>query len=119
VVRECCAARRTLGITSQDERASRLLGGKSAVVKIDSTEHSEGISLLSNVVDVRTACEISSIKALMEQVVHSLDVLPLAIGLAGARVKADADDGEGSGSDEGSESGEDGKTRKSTIPYFG
>ena len=80
-------------VISQDRQASRLLGGRSETVKVDVMETDEAVSLLSAVIGMDSSEKMSGIVTLLRQVVSLLDRLPLAIELAGARMKAEVDDG--------------------------
>ena len=81
-------------VTSQDSQASRLLGGKSDAVKVDVMETEEAVSLLLSNVDGGSAEVSDETATLVTGVVDLLDKLPLAIELAGARIKVEVDDGE-------------------------
>nr|POE53442.1 nephrocystin-3 [Quercus suber] len=82
-------------VTSQDSQASRLLGGKSEIVRAEIMTIKEAVTLLRDTIgEFEEADESSDCAMLLEQIVSDLDGLPLAIDLAGARINAEVIDGE-------------------------
>ena len=85
----------TVVVTSQDARASRLLGGQMATVYVDAMEPEEAVCVLEghfrNLVYEDTEC-----RELIEDIASRLDRLALAVDLAGARIRTDADSGDDS-----------------------
>jgi tetratricopeptide (TPR) repeat protein len=83
----------TVIVTSQDAQASRLLGGRTPRVRVDAMEPEEAVCLVSNYFDEplwrRDGC-----LALVEEITECLDRLALAMDLAGARVRADLENGD-------------------------
>ena len=85
---------RTVIVTSQDTQATRLLGGRSDAVKVDVMEQDEAVSLLENFIDEQLTGQDDERLRLAEELTESLDRLPLAIDLAGARIRVDVKGGD-------------------------
>jgi hypothetical protein len=83
----------TVIVTSQDAQASRLLGGRTPMVRVDAMEPEEAVRLVSNYFDERL-CREDGCLALVEEITEFLDKLALAMDLAGARVRADVENGD-------------------------
>jgi hypothetical protein len=83
----------TVIVTSQDAQASRLLGGRTPTVRVDAMEPEEAVRLVSNCFDEPLCCGDGRL-ALVEEITECLDRLPLAMDLAGARVRADVENGD-------------------------
>ena len=81
-------------VTSQDSQASRLLGGIGDNVKVDVMEEDEAIDMLQSAVADDLRKDWGDVQTLAKQVVQLLDRLPLAIDLAGARIRAEVQDGQ-------------------------
>ena len=81
-------------VTSQDGQASQLLGWKNEVLKVDVMDEPEAISLLLSAVNEDLHSASNDLKAVATRIVMELDRLPLAVDLAGARIRSDVDDGE-------------------------
>lgn len=77
----------TVIVTSQDALASRLLGGRTPMVRVDAMEPKEAVCLVSNYFDKPLRREDGCL-ALVEEIAECLDRLALAMDLAGARVRA-------------------------------
>jgi hypothetical protein len=83
----------TVIVTSQDAQASRLLGGRTPTVRVDAMKPEEAVRLVSNCFD-EPLCRGDGRLALVEEITECLDRLPLAMDLAGARVRADVENGD-------------------------
>jgi hypothetical protein len=83
----------TVIVTSQDAQASRLLGGRTPMVKVDAMEPEEAVRLVSNYFD-EPLCHGDGSLTLVEEITECLDRFALAMGLAGARARADIDNGD-------------------------
>jgi hypothetical protein len=83
----------TVIVTSQDAQASRLLGGRTPTVRVDAMEPEEAVRLVSNYFD-EPLCREDGCLALVEEITECLDRLALAMDLAGARVRADVENGD-------------------------
>ena len=83
----------TVIVTSQDAQASRLLGGRTPMVRVDAMEPEEAVRLVSNYFGERL-CREEGCLALVEEITEFLDKLALAMDLAGARVRADVENGD-------------------------
>jgi tetratricopeptide (TPR) repeat protein len=83
----------TVIVTSQDAQASRLLGGRTPTVKVDAMEPEEAVRLVSNYFD-EPLWRGDGCLALVEEITECLDRLALAMDLAGARVRADMENGD-------------------------
>jgi tetratricopeptide (TPR) repeat protein len=83
----------TVIVTSQDAQASRLLGGCTPTVRVDAMEPEEAVCLVSNYFDDPLWREDGCL-ALVEEIAECLDRLALAVDLAGARVRADVENGD-------------------------
>jgi hypothetical protein len=82
----------TVIVTSQDAQAWRLLGGRMPTVRVDAMEPEEAVRLVSNYFD-EPLRRGDSCGALVEEITECLDRLALAMDLAGARVRADVENG--------------------------
>jgi tetratricopeptide (TPR) repeat protein len=81
----------TVVVTSQDGRASRLLGGTMLTVKVDAMHSEEAVRLLANHLGepvTRGDCYWD----LVEKITECLDRLALPVDLAGARISVQAED---------------------------
>jgi tetratricopeptide (TPR) repeat protein len=83
----------TVIVTSQDAQASRLLGGRTPMIRVDAMEPEEAVRLVSNYLD-EPLCWGNGYLALVEEITECLDRLALAIDLAGARVQVDVENGD-------------------------
>jgi tetratricopeptide (TPR) repeat protein len=84
----------TVVVTSQDARASRLLGGRTAKVSVDAMEPEEAVcAMLKHFDDSMYQDEDGECKELIEEVAKILDRLALAMDLAGARISANVENG--------------------------
>jgi hypothetical protein len=83
----------TVIVTSQDAQASRLLGGRTPIVKVDAMEPEESVRLVLNYFD-EPLCREDGCLALVEEITECLDRLALAMDLAGARIRADVEHGD-------------------------
>jgi tetratricopeptide (TPR) repeat protein len=83
----------TVIVTSQDALASRLLGGRTPTVRVDAMEPEEAVRLMSNYFD-EPLCRGNGRLTLVEKITESLDRLALAMDLAGARIRADVENGD-------------------------
>jgi tetratricopeptide (TPR) repeat protein len=83
----------TVIVTSQDAQASQLLGGSTPRVKVDAMEPEEAVRLVSNYFE-EPLWRGEGRLALVEEITEFLDRLALAIDLAGARVRADVENGD-------------------------
>jgi hypothetical protein len=91
-----CGEADTVVVTSQDARASRLLGGRTARVNGDVMEPEEAVCVvLNHFDDFVNQDEDGECKELIEEVAKNLDRLALAMDLAGARISANVEDGDG------------------------
>ena len=81
-------------VTSTDKRAAGLLGRNSKVITMDVMEKDEAVALLLNIVGKGNGDERTELTVLAEHTVTALDMLPLAIDLAGAQIRARVQDGE-------------------------
>jgi tetratricopeptide (TPR) repeat protein len=79
-------------VTSQDAQASRLLGGRTPTVRVDAMEPEEAVCLVSNYFDEPLWREDGCL-ALVEEITECLDRLAVALDLAGARIRADVENG--------------------------
>jgi len=86
----------TVIVTSQDARASRLLGGHMPTVRVDAMEPEEAVRLVSTHFDELLWREEGCL-ALVKEITERLDRLALAMDLAGARVQADVENGDDMG----------------------
>jgi len=80
----------TVLLTSQDGQASRLLGGRTPTIKVDSMRLDEAVHLMSNHLGepiIREDCYWD----LVEKITEGLDRLALPLDLAGARISVDAE----------------------------
>ena len=85
----------TVVVTSQDARASRLLGGRTARVNVDAMEPGEAVSvMMKHFDDLMYQDEDGECKELIKEVAEMLDRLALAMDLAGARISANVEDGD-------------------------
>jgi GTPase SAR1 family protein len=82
----------TVIVTSQDAQAARLLGGRTPTVKVDAMEPEEAVRLMLNYFDGSVRPENGCL-TLVEEITECLDRLALAMDLAGARVRADVENG--------------------------
>lgn len=82
----------TVIVTSQDALASRLLGGRMPTVKVDAMEPEEAVRLVLNYFD-EPVCRGDACWILVEEITKCLDRLALGMDLAGARVRANIDNG--------------------------
>jgi tetratricopeptide (TPR) repeat protein len=78
----------TVIVTSQDARASRLLGGRTARVNVDAMKLKEAVCVLEEH-SRDFAYQASECSELIEEIAEILDRLALALDLAGARIKED------------------------------
>ena len=84
----------TVIVTSQDARASRLLGGRTTKVNVDAMEPEEAVCvMLEHFKDLVYRGENGECKELIEEVTERLDRLALAMDLAGARISTNVEDG--------------------------
>jgi hypothetical protein len=83
----------TVIVTSQDAQASRLLGGRTPTVKVDAMEPEEAVRLVLNYFD-EFVCRDDAYYVLVEEITECLDRLALGMDLAGARVRADIENGD-------------------------
>jgi tetratricopeptide (TPR) repeat protein len=83
----------TVIVTSQDALASRLLGGRTPTVRVDAMEPEEAVRLMSNYFD-EPLCRGDGRLTLVEKITECLDRLALAMDLAGARIRADVENGD-------------------------
>lgn len=84
----------TVIATSQDARASRLLGGRTPTVRVDAMEPGEAVSLVSNYFD-ESLCREDGCLALVENITKYLDRIALAMDLAAVRILVDVENGYG------------------------
>jgi hypothetical protein len=84
-------------VTSHDRHAATLLDGKSEIINVDAMTNDESVLLLLNAIDCRYEITGDDTRALLETTVESLDKLPLAIDLAGRRMRTVARSRGGSG----------------------
>jgi tetratricopeptide (TPR) repeat protein len=82
----------TVIVTSQDAQAARLLGGRTPTVKVDAMEPEEAVRLVLKYFD-EPLCRGDGCLTLIEEITECLDRLALAMDLAGARVRADVENG--------------------------
>jgi tetratricopeptide (TPR) repeat protein len=87
----------TVIVTSQDARASRLLGGQMATVDVDAMTPEEAVRVLEEHFK-SLAYPDGGCRELIEEIAESLDRLAFAIDLAGARIWTDVDSGNDLGS---------------------
>lgn len=80
----------TVIITSQDARASRLLGGRIAAVNVDEMTPDEAVHLVANHFEGPLSRGDECWK-LVEEITECLDRLALPMDLAGARISVDAE----------------------------
>jgi tetratricopeptide (TPR) repeat protein len=83
----------TVIVTSQDAQAAHLLGGRTPTVKVDAMEPEEAVHLVSKYFD-EPVYRGSGCWGLVEEITECLDRLALAMDLAGARVRADVENGD-------------------------
>jgi hypothetical protein len=83
----------TLIVTSEDAQASRLLGGRTPTVRVDAMEPEEAVRLVLNYFD-EPLWRGDGCLAVAKDITECLDRLALAMDLAGARVRADMEDGD-------------------------
>lgn len=79
-------------VISQDANAAACLLGRAESVKVDVMHHGEAFALLRQCMDVEAEDEDPKVTSLLGEVVTCLDMLPLAIDLAGTRIKNDMED---------------------------
>jgi hypothetical protein len=77
----------TVIITSNDRAASTLLDGKSDIVHVDAMTNGESLTLLLKVIEVENAITADDTRVLLENTIERLDKLPLAIDVAGRRIR--------------------------------
>jgi hypothetical protein len=80
----------TVIVTSQDARASRLLGGRTPTVKVDAMHPEEAVYLVANHFS-EPVSRGDRYWDLIERITESLDRLALPMDLAGARISAHAE----------------------------
>jgi tetratricopeptide (TPR) repeat protein len=80
----------TVIVTSQDARASRLLGGRTSTVKVDAMTSEEAVCLVAKHFD-ETVCRGDSYWDMIVEITECLDQLALPLDLAGARISVDAE----------------------------
>ena len=87
----------TVVVTSQDAQASGLVGRLTEVVKVDVMESEEAIKLLFCFVEEYSSSGEDEWRHLIEDITELLDRMPLAIDLAGARIRSDVENGNDTG----------------------
>ena len=87
----------TVIVTSQDAQASGLVGRLTEIVKVDVMESEEAIKLLSCFVEEPSSNGEDEWQHLIKDITDLLDRMPLAIDLAGARIRSDVENGEDTG----------------------
>ncbi|KAK0264599.1 hypothetical protein LTR35_017322 [Friedmanniomyces endolithicus] len=85
----------TIVVTSQDARATRLLGGRSDTGKVDDVEPEEAVQLLFSFVDEPLLGWGDEFRRLVDGLTGSLDRLPPAVDMAVVRIRIDVEDGDG------------------------
>jgi tetratricopeptide (TPR) repeat protein len=80
-------------VTSQDVRASRLLGERTSTVKVDAMTPEEAVCLVAKHLD-ETVCRGDSHWDMVVEITECLHQLALPLDLAGARISVDAENWE-------------------------
>ena len=80
----------TVLVTSQDGRASRVLGGRMPTIKVDAMQPEEAVCLMTNHFDEPVA-RGDEYWDLVVRITECLDRLALLLDLAGARISIDAE----------------------------
>jgi hypothetical protein len=84
----------TVVVTSQDARASRLLGGQMTTVKVDAMESEEAVCVLEeHFKNMGHQDQVDECRELIVDITESLDRLALAMDLARARIRANTEEG--------------------------
>lgn len=79
-------------ITSQDCNVAMTLGlAKKDLLQVDVMKGEEAVSLLGHFMNLKAEDYVPSVNRSLERLADCLDRIPLAIGLAGARLKSDID----------------------------